>query len=281
MLYFIIILIVILIVYFLFNYFIKYKIESFNNIYINHSKSAKIPYILFKTGPYDLPTNELENIFMVNKSNLNVKKVLYYNNEECYDFMKKLPNHIFQAYESLIPAAYKADLWRYCILYKYGGIYGDMTQKFLKYYNVNEENVDMVLVKDIKPYAIQISFMATIPNNKFYKYLIEQVSIDILNKRKGKNSLDITGPNAFYRHFCNYFRIKTIPNGIFTLTGLNNDNYKIRIDLKQAPKNIFINIFNKSIVASTKTKEHNKNLVLINKLPHYAKLYKQNIIFKN
>ena len=275
------IIIIILIVYFICNYFIKYN-ENYNNIYeISINKNQKIPYILFKTGPYDLPTSELENLFKINKINLNVKKVLYYNNQECYDFMKKLPNYIFEAYDNLIPAAYKADLWRYCILYKYGGIYGDMTQKFLKYYNVNEENVDMVLVKDIKPYAVQISFMATIPNNNFYKYLIEKISNDILNKRKGKNCLDITGPNAFYRHFCSYFKIEHIPNGLFTLTGLNNDTYKIRIDLKQAPKNIFINIFNQSIVASTKTKEHNKNLVLINKLPHYEILYLQNIIFKN
>ena len=37
-----------------------------------------------------------------------------------------------------------------------------------------EQYSQMVLVKDIKPYAIQISFMATIPNNKFYKYLLSK-----------------------------------------------------------------------------------------------------------
>jgi len=273
---YIIIILIILILYIIFNYLIKYNIESFTNI------NSKIPYILFKTGPYDISTNELEKLFKMNKINLNVKKVLYYNNQECYDFMKKLQNNIFQAYQNLIPAAYKADLWRYCILYKYGGIYGDLTQTFLKNYNVNEYNVDMVLVKDIKPDAIQISFMATKPNNKFYKYLIECISNDILHKRKGKNCLDITGPNAFYRYFCKYFNIYQIPNGTFVLKGLNNDYYKIRIDLKQHElQNVFINIFNHTIIASTKTKDHNKNLVLINKRPHYEKLYKQNIIFKN
>ena len=274
--------IIIFIVYIIFNYYIKYQIESFIQYdNIKKEKIYKIPYILFKTGPYDLPTYELENLFKINKINLNIKKLLYYNNSECYVIIKKFNNQVIKAYENLIPAAYKADLWRYCVLYKYGGIYGDMTQRFFKNYDVNQFNVDMVLVKDLKPRAIQISFMATKPDNKFYKYLIENISDDILNKRKGKNCLDITGPNAFYRYFCKYFKIQYIPNGIFILTGLNKDIYKVRIDLKQSPKNLFRNIFNNTIIASTKTKEHNKNLVLINKTPHYEILYKLNIIFKN
>ena len=30
------------------------------------------------------------------------------------------------AYDALIPGAYKADLWRYCVLYIYGGLYIDI-----------------------------------------------------------------------------------------------------------------------------------------------------------
>ena len=33
---------------------------------------------------------------------------------------------VLLAYDTLIPAAFKADLWRYCILYKKGGIYVDI-----------------------------------------------------------------------------------------------------------------------------------------------------------
>ena len=33
---------------------------------------------------------------------------------------------VLKAYNSIIPGGFKADLWRYCILYKYGGIYVDL-----------------------------------------------------------------------------------------------------------------------------------------------------------
>mmetsp|Transcript_6853 Transcript_6853/g.9983 ORF Transcript_6853/g.9983 Transcript_6853/m.9983 type:complete len:851 (-) Transcript_6853:106-2658(-) len=36
------------------------------------------------------------------------------------------PSEIFQAYSSLIPGAFKADLFRYCVLLIYGGVYADM-----------------------------------------------------------------------------------------------------------------------------------------------------------
>ena len=46
---------------------------------------------------------------------------------DCREFIKKnFTLEILNAYDSLIPGAYKADLWRYCILYKLGGIYLDI-----------------------------------------------------------------------------------------------------------------------------------------------------------
>ena len=34
------------------------------------------------------------------------------------------------AYDRLIPTAFKADLWRYCVLYKYGGVYLDVKYRW-------------------------------------------------------------------------------------------------------------------------------------------------------
>ena len=33
---------------------------------------------------------------------------------------------VVEAYDRLLPGAYKADLWRYCVLYKTGGVYLDI-----------------------------------------------------------------------------------------------------------------------------------------------------------
>ena len=264
------IIIVLLIIIF---YCINKNIKNIENF-------SKIPNILYKTGPYDIPNNELQKIFDINKKKLGVGKVFYYNDNECKDFIKTMHPKINKAYNSLIPNAYKADLWRYCILYKYGGIYGDMTQKFYTNYDVNKDNVDMVLVRDINDNAIQISFIATKPNNNFMKYLINHITNDILNKKKGKNCLDFTGPQAFYRYFKLFFKINNIPEGISKLKGLDNKYYKIRIDLRQTNKLFFKNIFSKKIIASTKTKDHNNDLIRITKMPKYHVLWDKNQLFK-
>jgi mannosyltransferase OCH1-like enzyme len=276
---YIIILLILLILFIILNKYISNH-QNINSEINENYTNEKIPYILFKTGPYDIPTNELETIFNKNKDKLKIKKVYYYNDNECDQLMESMGYNVLKAYNMLIPTAYKADLWRYCVLYKYGGIYGDMTQLFYKNYDVNYSNVDMVLVRDIKDDAMQISFMATIPKNNFYKYLITCITTDIFDKKKGRCPLDITGPRAFCRYFCKFFEISSIRDGIYTLKGLDNNYYKIRIDLRQYPGLIFRNIFDQKIIASTKNKNHNKNLVIITKTPKYSKLYFQNKIFK-
>jgi hypothetical protein len=266
---YIIIIFLIFLIFYLLNKSIQKK-ENFN----------KIPQILYKTGPYDLAPSHLEDIFDINKKMLNVNKIYYYNDNECYDLIKTMNNNVIKAYDSLIPTAYKADLWRYCILYKYGGIYGDMTQKFYLNYDVQKDNVDMVLVRDIRNEAIQISFMATIPQNPFLIYVINNITNDILQKKKGKNSLDITGPFAFCRYFKLFFKLDKIPEGTNRLLGLDGKFYIIRIDLRQHKGLIFKDIFTNNIVASTKTENHNKELKTVTKMPKYSQLYKMDRIYK-
>ncbi len=45
---------------------------------------------------------------------------------DCRSFIaREYPPDVLMAYDRLIPTAFKADLWRYCVLYKYGGVYLD------------------------------------------------------------------------------------------------------------------------------------------------------------
>ena len=50
-----------------------------------------------------------------------------FNDADCRAFiMNQYPPDVLMAYDRLIPTAFKADLWRYCVLYKYGGVYLDI-----------------------------------------------------------------------------------------------------------------------------------------------------------
>jgi len=61
----------------------------------------------------------------VTKAQTHDFKYFFYNNKECETFMREVGGKIFEAYQRLPMAVMKADLWRYCIIYKYGGIYAD------------------------------------------------------------------------------------------------------------------------------------------------------------
>jgi mannosyltransferase OCH1-like enzyme len=51
----------------------------------------------------------------------------FYDDDAIESFLQThFPPEIFEAYNSLIPGAFKADLFRYCVLLIYGGVYADM-----------------------------------------------------------------------------------------------------------------------------------------------------------
>ena len=67
-----------------------------------------------------------ERVETLKKQNPQFKYHLFDDND-CREFIK---NHfredVLYAYDHLIPGAYKADLWRYCVLFIKGGIYLDI-----------------------------------------------------------------------------------------------------------------------------------------------------------
>ena len=50
----------------------------------------------------------------------------FYNDDDVVQFLKlHFPPQVLEAYNTLIPGAFKADLFRYCVLFIYGGVYAD------------------------------------------------------------------------------------------------------------------------------------------------------------
>ena len=187
-----------------------------------------IPYILYKTGPFEKITHpKIVECFTQNEKMLHCR-IKYYNDMACYNFIKdNFPVNVLTAYNMLIPAAYKADLWRLCVLYMYGGIYGDLTQTFLREYDVNKEKVDMILIRDKDNYGIYNAFIAVKKYNGFIKYCIEKIIQQILRKKLGVNPLDITGPLALKRHYYTFFNINRLDLGLKNYRGLDNKIYRI------------------------------------------------------
>lgn len=258
------------------NYIEERDIEKFKNT------NSKIPFNLFKTGSFSVLPLEIQ--ITIDKCCQKLKsKYYYFDDQMCRVFIKNnYDSKVLMAYDTLIPTAYKADLWRFCILYKYGGIYSDLSQEILISYNVNMDNCDMIFVKDFNHCRnndnIQISFMATIPQSSFFKYVIDNLTKDILNKRKGVCSLDVTGPVYIGRLYKRFFNLKNIIYGIQERYGLDNKSYKINIFSYQYNKD-YIKLINGRNFIKTKIKNHYKLLYGNNKLPHYSLSWRKNLVF--
>jgi len=125
-----------------------------------------------------------------------------YSDKHCRLFIKKyFDREVLNAFDSLKPGAYKSDLWRYCILYKKGGVYLD-----IKYYSVVPllpivEKNPLIYVKDVglgcnnNTYkGLYNAFIVSPPGNSIFKYCIDDILDSCKFKLYRTNYLDITGP---------------------------------------------------------------------------------------
>ena len=240
------------------------------NVYSNFNITEYIPKIIYKTGPYEyekLPYEILELFRDIKNDNLNYQ-LIYYSDKECYNFIKEhFDNEVIWAYDTLIPSAYKADLFRYCLLYIKGGIYSDLTQTFYtKLDNIIDYSVDkFVLTRDrILPehndFGIQISFMASVANNIIYKKCIDKIIYNCKIKYYGKIYFDITGPYLF----------KTVLDNI-------DINYSIKLEQKD---DYYIYSSENNKIIKLRIDSH-KNILYNKKKKHYSDYYNEKNVFND
>jgi mannosyltransferase OCH1-like enzyme len=125
-----------------------------------------------------------------------------YNDSKCRDFISKYYPKALSAYDTLIPHAYKSDLWRLCVLHKYGGIYLD-----IKFECVDGFTLHSVLDKEYYVYDYQPNplpqtrvgngFIVSFPDNPILLEYIERIVANVDTRFYGQSSLDITGPDLF------------------------------------------------------------------------------------
>mgnify|MGYP001280804975 FL=1 len=173
-----------------------------------------IPKIVHKTGHYETEDEFpdcLKQTFNKNKELNPDYEFRYYNDADCdkkiqYMFGKKG----LKTYKNVIPGAFRADIFRFCIVYLDGGIYSDLAQQFLVPLDkiINHADEEIVLSNDYLN-NIQINFFAATKHHRFiYDVLIQQMRN--IKKRKlslfpnRDNVLGITGTKVAYRVFRNY-----------------------------------------------------------------------------
>lgn len=155
-----------------------------------------IPLNIFQTwSTKDLPLKMKQRVELLKQQNPRFTHHLFDDND-CREFIKNNFNsEVLNAYDILIPGAYKADLWRLCVLYINGGIYMDIKLNCINGFKLIELTEKNHYVKDrIPPFSIYNALMACQKNSPFLIKCIYRIVENVKTRFYGNNPLAPTGP---------------------------------------------------------------------------------------
>lgn len=165
-------------------------------------QNFKIPANIFQTwNTKKIPRSMFLAIAKIKRNNPRFRHYLFDDND-CRNFIAKyFDKKVLNAFDRLIPGAYKADLWRYCVLYKIGGIYLD-----IKYIPVNNFKFVNLLdreywVTDVDENRIYNALMICRAGNPILLNAINEIVENVKNKYYGTSFLEPTGPLLLGKYF--------------------------------------------------------------------------------
>jgi len=178
------------------------------------SQKLKIPYPMKQIYHFVIPPNLFQTWHTKSLPPLMANSVaklrqinprfnyFLFDDNDCREFIKdNFSLDVLNAFDTLKPGAYKADLWRYCILYKKGGVYLD-----IKYQPVSGFKLVNLLEKehwvlDADGNGIYNAVMVCKAGNNILMNAINQIVDHVKNRYYGGGVLDVTGPGLLSRYF--------------------------------------------------------------------------------
>lgn len=192
------------------------------------AKAQNIPKVVYQTFESDEVTDGMASAIESWRSSNPEYQHHFFDANDRLDYIKRnFDQDVVDAYLDLIPGAFKADLWRYCVIYNEGGVYVDAdticTQPLIDWI---DPDTDLVIARDdpMSKDWLHNAFIASVPRNPFLKIAIDQIVENVKQKRRLAH-LNITGPELFGRVAKDYFNIKT--NWPLGKQRLGNYNTKI------------------------------------------------------
>ncbi len=188
---------------------ISYLYKTFD---IKNKYNSVIPLKIYQTWfTKELPPKMKDNVEKLRKDNPEFEYNLF-DDKDCRNFIKKyFSDDVLNAFDSLIPGAFKADLWRYCVLYINGGIYLDIKYGCINGFKLivltEKEHFcndwdEKTILNDIGcDEGIYNAIMVCKPKNQILLKAIGRIVENVKNKYYGNNPLEPTGPYLLKEFF--------------------------------------------------------------------------------
>ena len=209
-----------------------------------------IPLSIYQSWHSDILPNSVKN--NIENIKLNNSEFIHYLYDDtmCRDFISNnFDSDVLYAYDSIIPYAFKSDLWRYCILYKYGGIYLDT-----KYIYINNFKFIDLIDKEYfcndninSNNGIYNGLIICKPKNHIMLKCIYKVLENIDNLFYGNNGLSISGSlmmtsmvpkNSIHSFVLNYTSDTINGNKMYYIYYYNFPILQININYKEEQSKI-------------------------------------------
>ena len=236
----------------------------------------QIPNIMWRTGPYKASSIPSMLIDILRKSkNLNPGHLLFYfDDDDCRQFMADYYPDYLADYDAIVPTAYKADIWRYAVLSKFGGCYADLTQLIEVPYHQLCQGVTGVFCRDHGDNlnSLYNAVICSAPNDPIVNEALRISIRNIRNRYYGGNTLAITGPIVLGRAYKNLFE-GTIRSAPIKLG--NNDTYLI---LEHDTPNIKLD---GKPIGKIKADWHYNGIYDGKKRKHYDELWRSGKVYKD
>lgn len=172
----------------------KQRIQQYK-MYKKVKYNSVIPLKIFQTWhTKNLPPHMKIAVEKLKNKHPNFEYFLFDDND-CREFIvNNFDSSVVNAFDSLIPGAYKADLWRYCVLYIHGGIYLDIKYSCINSFRFIELTEKEHWVFDIGGNNIYNALIAVMPKNTILLNCIHKIVDNVKNRYYGGGCVDPTGP---------------------------------------------------------------------------------------
>jgi mannosyltransferase OCH1-like enzyme len=170
-----------------------------------YEDDGSIPKIIYRTSPFkfdEIPQVILESY----KKDLELSpefSMFYFEDFDCQSFIEENYGiEYLSLYNKLIPTAFKADLFRYLLLYKYGGVWMDFSMSLNVPLNSIISNFKQIYVRDrihllhgnlMNKVAIYQGFLCTIKGSEVLRITIERCLKNIKDRNLTSSCLGVTG----------------------------------------------------------------------------------------
>jgi hypothetical protein len=166
-----------------------------------------IPKKIFQTWETIDIEPEFQQIINKWKENNPNYEYIFHDAEQRLQFIQdNFKENVLNAYKKIMPGAYKCDLWRYCVLYIYGGFYADIDTLCMgKLNSLTNENIEFIVPIDLNinpregEHNLACGFIGSVPKSPILLDAIDRIVFNVENNIIPTSKLDFSGPGLLGR----------------------------------------------------------------------------------